>query len=104
MKRAFDVVVAGAGLVVFAPVAALVAMAIRLEDGGPVLFAQERVGLEGRVFKALKFRSMIPDAERHTGAVQAQTGTTRGSRASAACCGRPRWTNCRNSGTSSAAT
>lgn len=72
MKRAFDVVVSAAGLVVFAPVAAVVAVAIRLEDGGPVLFAQERVGLDGRVFQALKFRSMIPDAERHTGAVQAR--------------------------------
>lgn len=77
MKRAFDVLISGAGLLVFAPVAAFAALAIRLEDGGPVFFTQERVGLQGRVFRALKFRSMIPDAERHTGAVQARSGDPR---------------------------
>ena len=71
VKRAFDVIVAGAGLVVFSPVAAVIAVLVRIEDGGPVLFSQERVGRHGRVFAAYKFRSMVPDAERHTGAVQA---------------------------------
>jgi lipopolysaccharide/colanic/teichoic acid biosynthesis glycosyltransferase len=71
IKRLFDIIVSGAGLIVLAPVAAVIAAAIKLEDGGPVLFLQERVGKDCRVFAALKFRSMIVDAERHTGAVQA---------------------------------
>jgi len=71
LKRAFDVIVSGAGLLVFSPIAALIAIAIKIEDGGPVIFSQDRVGLGGRVFLAHKFRSMIVDAERLTGAVQA---------------------------------
>jgi lipopolysaccharide/colanic/teichoic acid biosynthesis glycosyltransferase len=71
MKRAFDIIVAGSGLLVLSPVAALIALGIKLEDGGPVFFAQERVGLGCKVFLAYKFRSMIVDAERGTGAVQA---------------------------------
>jgi lipopolysaccharide/colanic/teichoic acid biosynthesis glycosyltransferase len=71
IKRLFDILVSGAGLLVFAPVAAVIAAAIKIEDGGPVLFVQERVGKDCRVFPAFKFRSMIVDAERHTGAVQA---------------------------------
>ena len=71
MKRAFDLTLAGAGLVVSLPFWAFFAAAIALEDGGPVFFSQERVGLNGRVFDALKFRSMIPDAEAKTGPVQA---------------------------------
>jgi lipopolysaccharide/colanic/teichoic acid biosynthesis glycosyltransferase len=71
MKRAFDLIVSTAGLLVFSPVSLLISIAIKLEDGGPVLFTQERVGLNGRVFLAYKFRSMIVDAEKHTGAVQA---------------------------------
>ena len=71
LKRAFDVLVSGAGLIVLSPISLLIAIAIKLDDGGPVLFSQERVGLNGRLFKAHKFRSMVVDAERETGAVQA---------------------------------
>jgi lipopolysaccharide/colanic/teichoic acid biosynthesis glycosyltransferase len=71
IKRAFDVLLSGAGLLASAPLWALFAAAIRLEDGGPVFFAQERVGRGGRPFRALKFRSMRPDAEALVGAVQA---------------------------------
>lgn len=71
LKRAFDVVVSAAGLIVFSPISLVIALAIKLDDGGPVLFSQERVGLNGRVFLAHKFRSMVVDAERDTGAVQA---------------------------------
>lgn len=70
-KRLFDACLAGAGLLVSAPLWALIAVAIRLEDGGPVFFRQERVGLNGRIFPAFKFRSMIPDAEARSGPVQA---------------------------------
>lgn len=71
MKRLFDMIVAGAGLIVFAPVSLLIALGIKLEDGGPVFFTQARVGRDCRVFTAYKFRSMVVDAERFTGAVQA---------------------------------
>lgn len=77
LKRGFDILVSGAGLVVFAPVSLLIAIAIKLEDGGPVLFTQDRVGRHGRVFPAFKFRSMVVDAERATGAVQATANDPR---------------------------
>jgi len=77
MKRLFDLVVAGTGLLVLSPIALLIGIAIKLDDGGPVLFRQDRVGLGGRVFPAFKFRSMVVDAERHTGAVQATAGDPR---------------------------
>lgn len=77
MKRLFDIVVSGAGLIVFSPVAMLIAIAIKLEDGGPVFFTQERVGRGCTAFKAYKFRSMVVDAERLTGAVQAAVNDPR---------------------------
>jgi lipopolysaccharide/colanic/teichoic acid biosynthesis glycosyltransferase len=77
VKRLFDIAVSGAGLLVFSPVAALIALGIKLEDGGPVLFTQERVGRDCRVFTAYKFRSMVVDAERLTGAVQATANDPR---------------------------
>ena len=57
-KRAFDVVVSAVGLVVLSPVFLGVAVAIKLTDGGPVFFRQERVGMGGQVFRIHKFRSM----------------------------------------------
>jgi lipopolysaccharide/colanic/teichoic acid biosynthesis glycosyltransferase len=70
-KRALDVLLSGIGLVLSAPLWATIAIAIKVEDGGPVFYGQERVGRLGRPFPALKFRSMRPDAEAHTGAIQA---------------------------------
>jgi lipopolysaccharide/colanic/teichoic acid biosynthesis glycosyltransferase len=58
LKRLLDVVVALFALALLAPLLMLVAAAIALEDGGPVLFRQQRTGLHGRVFTVLKFRSM----------------------------------------------
>jgi lipopolysaccharide/colanic/teichoic acid biosynthesis glycosyltransferase len=55
----------------------VVALAIKLEDGGPVFFVQQRAGLKGAPFSALKFRSMIPDAEVGHGAVQARENDPR---------------------------
>jgi exopolysaccharide biosynthesis polyprenyl glycosylphosphotransferase len=63
VKRAIDVLVAGVGLVVLSPVFAAVALAIRLRDGSPILFRQVRVGLHGRRFEVLKYRTMTRDAE-----------------------------------------
>lgn len=77
MKRLFDIVVSAAGLIVFAPVAGIIALAIKLEDGGPVFFTQERVGKGCRVFLAYKFRSMIVNAEQGTGAIQATVNDPR---------------------------
>jgi lipopolysaccharide/colanic/teichoic acid biosynthesis glycosyltransferase len=62
LKRALDLLVSLSALVLFAPVFLLLALLIKL-DGGPVLFRQTRVGLNGREFKMLKFRSMCVDAE-----------------------------------------
>jgi lipopolysaccharide/colanic/teichoic acid biosynthesis glycosyltransferase len=71
MKRCFDVLLSGAGLIASAPLWLVFGALVKLEDGGPVFFTQERIGLRGRVFRALKFRSMRPDAEAGVGAVQA---------------------------------
>jgi lipopolysaccharide/colanic/teichoic acid biosynthesis glycosyltransferase len=76
-KRTFDVALSGAGLVVSLPIWAVCAIAIVLEDGGPIFFSQERVGQDGRIFRVLKFRSMIPDAEARVGALQARAGDSR---------------------------
>ena len=62
-KRAFDLALAGGALLVLAPLLLLVALAIRLEDGGPALFLQRRVGRGNRFFDMIKFRSM---AEAHS--------------------------------------
>jgi len=70
-KRALDLALSGAGLVLSAPLWAAIAAAVKLEDGGPVFYGQDRVGEGGRIFRALKFRSMIPDAEAAVGAMQA---------------------------------
>jgi len=69
-KRLLDVALAGSGLVVSAPVALILAALIKLGDRGPIFFSQERVGRRGRHFAALKFRSMVPDAEASVGPVQ----------------------------------
>jgi lipopolysaccharide/colanic/teichoic acid biosynthesis glycosyltransferase len=71
IKRSFDWTLAAAGLAVSWPLWAVIAAAIKIEDGGPFFFQQARVGRGGHVFMALKFRSMIPDAEARTGPVQA---------------------------------
>jgi rhamnosyl/mannosyltransferase len=63
-KRLLDLLLSGTGLVLSSPVWLLIGVLIKIEDGGPVFFAQERVGQRGRQFQALKFRSMIVDAER----------------------------------------
>ncbi len=71
IKRIFDASLAAACLLLSSPLWLVIPIAIKLEDGGPIFFPQERVGLGGRVFMALKFRSMRPDAEALTGPVQA---------------------------------
>jgi lipopolysaccharide/colanic/teichoic acid biosynthesis glycosyltransferase len=67
MNRTADIALAGLGIVLASPLLAAAALAVKLEDGGPVLFRQRRVGKDGRDFELLKLRSMVVDAER-TGA------------------------------------
>lgn len=64
VKRIFDVSVASVLLVMALPILAMVAVAIKLNSKGPVLFLQDRVGENGRLFKIYKFRSMVADAEK----------------------------------------
>ena len=64
-KRLYDIVVAAAGLVIFSPLLLAVALYLRKTEGGPVIFRQVRVGLNGRPFELLKFRTMVPGAEQH---------------------------------------
>jgi len=71
LKRTLDVTLSGAGLLASAPLWALIAAAIRIDSHGPVFFTQPRVGEGGRTFEVLKFRSMIADAERASGPLQA---------------------------------
>lgn len=63
MKTSFDFCVALVGLIVTSPILVVAAIAIKLDDGGPVFFKQERVGREGSIFKIWKLRSMVVDAE-----------------------------------------
>ncbi|NUM52495.1 MAG: sugar transferase [Candidatus Hydrogenedentes bacterium] len=77
VKRIADVVVSMSLLVAGAPIAALVALLIRAESRGPVLFAQDRAGLGRRLFRLYKFRTMIADAESQTGPVLSREGDPR---------------------------
>jgi lipopolysaccharide/colanic/teichoic acid biosynthesis glycosyltransferase len=76
LKRPFDIIVAGASLILLSPVLLVVAALITLHDGGPVFYRGERIGLRGRPFRIYKFRSMIAGAER-TGVTSTAKGDPR---------------------------
>jgi exopolysaccharide biosynthesis polyprenyl glycosylphosphotransferase len=76
-KRAFDLLLSFLGLAVTLPLIGAIAAAVKLGDGGPVLYAQERVGQDGKVFKFLKFRTMKVNAEAGTGPVWAKENDER---------------------------
>ncbi|MCF8034415.1 MAG: TIGR03013 family PEP-CTERM/XrtA system glycosyltransferase [Desulfarculaceae bacterium] len=76
-KRSMDLALSGVGLVLTAPFTALVALAIKLESKGPVIYSQQRVGQNGQLFHAHKFRSMVTDAEQQTGPVWAEENDPR---------------------------
>lgn len=80
LKRGFDLLVSALGLVGSAPLWALIAVAIKAEDRGPIFYRQVRVGHRGKLFSVLKFRSMVPDAERESGAVWAAVNDGRTTR------------------------
>lgn len=63
LKRLFDLLFSFVVLIVFFPVYFLIALAIKIDDGGPVFFGQQRIGLNGRRFNCLKFRTMVVNAE-----------------------------------------
>lgn len=63
VKRAVDILGAVVGLVLFSPLIALCAILVKLGDGGPIFYTQERVGYRGRTFRLYKFRSMVINAE-----------------------------------------
>lgn len=72
LKRATDLLMTSFGLLVISPILATIALAVKLEDGGPVIFRQTRVGLDGSTFTMLKFRSMHTDAETRLAELRAQ--------------------------------
>lgn len=71
LKRPFDIILSGLGILVSSPLWLVFAGLIWLEDRGSIFYTQDRAGKKGRVFKAYKFRSMIMDAEKEAGPVQA---------------------------------
>ena len=76
-KRSFDLLLSGMGLLGSAPLWALIALAIKLDDHGPVFYGQERVGRGGGRFWSWKFRSMVEHADRRFGSLQARAGDPR---------------------------
>src|SRR5262245_57227540 len=70
-KRLVDITVGGLALLIFAPVMVLIALAVKLSSRGPVFYRQERMGLDGRRFQMLKFRTMVVDAEKLSGPIWA---------------------------------
>ena len=81
LKRAFDLALSLAGLVVLSPVLLALALWVRLDSPGPALYAQERVGLNGKRFRMLKFRTMRTDAEAGGGPGWTRPGDPRRTRA-----------------------
>jgi lipopolysaccharide/colanic/teichoic acid biosynthesis glycosyltransferase len=71
MKRVFDILLSALGLILSAPIWAVVALAVKLEDGGPVFYRQSRVGKNNQEFVSVKFRSMRSDSDAMWGAVPA---------------------------------
>lgn len=80
VKRGMDLIVSGVGLVLLSPFLMLIAGLVRLGSKGPVFYAQERVGLDGKPFPMLKFRSMRVDAEADSGPVWASEDDPRKTR------------------------
>lgn len=77
IKYLLDRILAGIFLLLLSPLFGILALLIVLTSPGPVFYWQERVGKDGRVFRLCKFRTMVPDAERHTGAVLASRNDPR---------------------------
>jgi lipopolysaccharide/colanic/teichoic acid biosynthesis glycosyltransferase len=77
LNRTLDVAIAGAGLALASPFLAAAAIAVKLGDGGPVLFKQTRVGKDGRDFELMKLRTMVVDAEKQGAGYAVNKGDSR---------------------------
>ena len=77
LKRAVDIFLAALALIILFPLFFIIALGVKLSSRGPIFYGQERMGLDGRKFKMWKFRSMIVNAESHTGAVWAKENDNR---------------------------
>ncbi|MEE1053323.1 MAG: sugar transferase [Acutalibacteraceae bacterium] len=64
IKRTMDIVISALAIVITSPIMLICAIAIKLDDGGPILFKQNRITINGKIFNVLKFRSMIVDADK----------------------------------------
>jgi exopolysaccharide biosynthesis polyprenyl glycosylphosphotransferase len=73
LKRAFDFFVSGIALLILSPLFLVIALFVKLDDRGPALFSQERVGRNGETFRMYKFRSMVVDAEARLAKLQAKS-------------------------------
>ena len=80
VKRVMDLAISSIALVLLAPMGALIALLVYIEDRGPVFFRQLRMGLDGEPFRIVKFRTMIPDAEAATGPRFARANDPRATR------------------------
>jgi len=80
IKRGMDLVISTTSLIFLSPFLLLLTLLVKLDSSGPVFYAQERMGLDGRIFPIIKFRSMRPDAEAESGPVWAKPNDTRPTR------------------------
>lgn len=77
VKRAVDIIVSALGLILLSPLVLIVSVLIKLSSQGPVFYRQERMGLDGRKFTMIKFRTMVCDAEKETGPMMCAPGDPR---------------------------
>ena len=77
VKRFFDIILSLLGLIILSPILLITAIAIKIESKGPVIFKQERIGKNGKVFKIYKFRSMVVGAEKMGTGVYSKKGDSR---------------------------
>ncbi len=77
MKRYFDVFLSLIGIILSSPIWLIAGIAIKIDDGGPVFYCQDRVGKNNKIFSLRKFRTMIKNAEQNTGPVWAKENDSR---------------------------
>lgn len=77
VKRIFDIIISALAIIVTSPIMLVTAILIKITSDGPVFFAQERIGYHGKVFKILKFRSMVVGAEKTGSGVYSGAGDAR---------------------------
>ena len=64
LKRLLDVLLSSLALIILSPLIAVIALAVKLDSSGPIFYCSDRIGKKGRVFRCIKFRTMVADAER----------------------------------------